>query len=63
MCKPPAVRRKPKASAEAPTMNKRAQDFPSLVSQALSGSHLRVIGHPAKAKAEVETAGAERLSI
>jgi hypothetical protein len=43
-------------------VNKRAQGFPDLISQALYGSHRRVIGHPAKAKAEVEKAGTERLS-
>jgi hypothetical protein len=42
--------------------NKRAQGFPDLTSQELFWSHLRVFGHPPKAKAEVETARAERLS-
>jgi hypothetical protein len=43
-------------------MNKRAQGFPELRSQALFQSHIRVIGHPADAKAEAETASAEKLS-
>jgi hypothetical protein len=42
-------------------MNKRAQGFPDLISQALFWSHLRVTGHPAKAKAESE-ACVKRLS-
>ena len=42
--------------------NKRAHGYPWLRSQEIFRSHIRVIGYPANAKAEGETAEAERLS-
>jgi hypothetical protein len=60
--KPPReARRKPKGICRSTHLNEKAQGFPELRSQPLR-SLLRVIGHPAEAKAEVEIAGAERLS-
>jgi hypothetical protein len=49
-------------SAKAPHVNKSAQGFPDLISQDLFESHIRVIGHPAKAEAEVGKDGTEWLS-
>ena len=59
--KPPEVRGKPKGICRSTHLDVRAQGNPELRSQDIL-EPLRVNGHPAEAKAEVEIAGAERLS-
>ena len=61
MSKPPEARRKPKGVDQGTHLDKRAQGIPELRSQVIL-EPFKGIWSPCQAKADIESAGEERLS-